>query len=202
MGAKNEKVILLVVLVASVAVALGSGGGVYFLSRKVSVLSQANAGLQARVATAQNKLNKLNDLRTERERAQARLDVAESILPSQEEIENLVDNLSEFARKSGVVITKAAPVRQTMYKSGKDAVRRFDEADFDLELVGNYFQFVEFLNYLENYKRFIRVDDFSVAAAKTEGEPDSIKLKFATFTYVNAVAPAAQKAAPAKGVTK
>jgi Tfp pilus assembly protein PilO len=202
MGSKREKLILLSVLAVSAIVALSAGVWIYFLSRWGGEFRTANDALRTRVSVANAKLAKLNALRAEREQAQARLDVAESILPSQEEIENLVDNLSEFAKKSGVTIVKTAPVRQTAYKVVKGAVKRFEEADFDIELVGDFFQFVEFLNYLENYKRFIRVDDFAVAAGRSEGEPNAMKLKFATFTYVEPVAPAAQKAVAGKGATK
>jgi Tfp pilus assembly protein PilO len=201
MGSKREKMILMTVLVASVVVALGAAVWIYFLGSWTSDLRTDNDALRARVDAAQGKLVKLNALRVEREQAQARFEMAASILPSQGEIESLVDSLSEFAKKSGVVIAKTAPVRQGAYKNAKGAVKRFEEADFEIELEGNFFQFVEFLNYLENYKRFIRVDDFAVAAGRAEGDPNSVKLKFATFTYVDAAA-AAQKAPATKGVTK
>jgi Tfp pilus assembly protein PilO len=202
MGSKKEKIILLSVLVASGVIALVAAVWIYFLTSWTGELKLGNDGLRARVTAAQGKLAKLVALRGEREQAQARLDVGESILPSQKEIENLVDNLSEFARKSGVVIVKTAPVRQTAYRAVKGAVKRFEEAVFEVEMVGDFFQFVEFLNSLENYKRFIRVDDFAATAGKSEGEPNSIKLKFATFTYVEPVASATQKPVASKGVTK
>jgi|GEM_PF-4598706 len=201
MGSKKEKLILTVVLAASIAVALGAGTWGYFLYRWTSDQRAVNDTLRTRVATAQNKINKLTALRVEREVAQARLDVAQSILPSQEEIENLVDNLSEFAKKSGIVMTKTAPVRQGAYRAAKGVVKRFDEADFDVEIEGDFFQFVEFLNCLENYKRFIRVDDFAIAAGRAQGDPNSIKLKFATFTYVDTPTPAG-KVPVTKGATQ
>ena len=128
------------------------------------------------------------------------------MLPSQKEIEALVDNLSEFAKQSGVIIAKVQPMRQMAYKAQKGTTQRFDEAVFDLDLVGNYFQFVEFLNCLENYKRFIKVDSFNLAGARTAGDPLSISLKFATYTYVDAAVeapkPAVAQAASVKGAVK
>ena len=202
MGSKREKLILLVVLAGSGVIAIACGVWIYFLGSWGGELRTANGALRARVSTAQIKLAKLNALRGERELAQVRLDVAESILPSQGEIENLVDNLSEFARKSGVVLATTAPVRQTAYKAVKGAVKRFEEANFDIEVTGSFFQFVEFINYLENYKRFIKVNDFAVTAGKNENVSSSAKLKFATFTYVEPTAPAAQKTVAQKGVGK
>jgi Tfp pilus assembly protein PilO len=201
MGSKRERMILLSVLIGSLLIAVASGATIYFVGAKAGDLKTANAGLHGRIVTAKNKLNKLNDMRVDREKAQARLVVSESILPSQREIETLVDNLSEFAKKSGVIITKAEPVRQTPFKATGGA-KRFDEADFDLDLQGNFFQFVEFLNYLENYKRFIRVDKFSVSAGKTAGEAATVALSFATFTYVDAPAAPSPATPAAKGVTK
>jgi Tfp pilus assembly protein PilO len=201
MGPKKERMILLSALVASLLIAVAAGATVYFVGAKASELRAANDGLHGRINTAKNKLNKLNDMRVEREKAQARLVASESILPSQREIETLVDNLSEFAKKSGVIIAKAEPVRQTTFKA-TGAAKHFDEADFDLALEGNFFQFVEFLNSLENYKRFIRVDKFSVAAGKTSGEAASIALSFATFTYVDAAAAPTTATPATKGVTK
>jgi len=184
---KKDKILLLAVLIASGVLALASGTGVYVLQKKAGELEVENTALQSRLAQAQTKLSRLPALRAQREKEQARLEVAERILPSQEEIENLVDNLSEFADKSGVVIAKAAPVRQGAYGRG-GVVKRFEEADFDLDLKGDYFQFVEFVNLLENYKRFIRVDSFTVTSGRSEQEPLDIDLKFATFTYVDSPA--------------
>jgi Tfp pilus assembly protein PilO len=189
MNTKNEKLILLVVLIASAVVALGSGAGVYMLERKSGELEAENAALDSRVAQARTKINKLAAMRAQREEAQTRLEVGERILPSQEEIENLVDNLSEFARESGVVITKAAPVRQGAYGGARGVAKRFEEADFNLKLTGDFFQFVEFLNQLENYKRFIRVDGFAAKGGRTEEEGLDVDLNFATFTYAGSPAP-------------
>jgi len=201
MTARNEKLILVLVLVGSLIVALAAGTGVYLLKSRSNELADENAGLEARVTKARTKLNQLNALRAEREKAQARLEVAERILPSQEEIENLVDSLADFARESGVVITEAAPVRQSGYRNVGGAGKRFEEADFDLDVEGDFFQFVRFVNLLENYKRFIRVDSFTVDAGKNHEEPHSINLKFATFTYTDApssLSPGA-RARPGKG---
>jgi Tfp pilus assembly protein PilO len=184
MGNKKEKVILAAILIASGLVALGSGVGVYMLQKKAGVLETENVALQSRVAQAQTKLNKLGALKTQREEAEARLIVAESILPSQEEIENLVDSLSEFARKSGVVIAKAAPVRTGAYGGARGVVKRFEETNFDLKVEGDFFQLVEFLNHLENYKRFIRVDGFIIKSGRDEIAPLDVDLKFATFSYM------------------
>jgi len=202
MGPKNEKVMLLAVLVGSVLIAVASGVTIYFVAKDTSELKAANDALHTRIATAKNKLNQLNDMRVEREKAQARLVASESILPSQKEIETLVDNLSEFAKQSGVTIVKAEPVRQSAYGAPIATSQRFDEADFNLDLTGNYFQFVEFLNYLENYKRFIRVDSFSVAAGRNNSEGNSMSLDFATFTYVDESAIGQPPIAAVKGVTK
>ncbi|MCD6405575.1 MAG: type 4a pilus biogenesis protein PilO [Planctomycetes bacterium] len=200
MNIKSEKVILLIVLIASLVVALGSGVGVYLLQKKAGRLQAENTALHSRIAKARTKLNNLNALRAERETAEARLKVAERILPSRKEIEDLVDNLSEFARKSGVVITKAKPVNRSAYAGARGAVKRFEEASFDLALKGDFFEFVEFLNCLENYKRFIRTDSFTLKAGRNEGTPLDIALKFATFTYNEA--PATPAKAPVRAAAK
>ncbi len=198
MGSKNEKMVLLVTLIASGVVALASGTGMYFLQKNSGELATTNAALESRVAQAQSKINKLATLRAQREQAQVRLVVAESVLPSQEELESLVDNLADFARKSGVIITKASPGRQSAYRKAVGGVKRFDVAEFNLDLEGDYFQLVEFVNLLENYKRFIRVDSFNVKSGRTQEDPHDIALKFATFTYVDAPAPV-KRALPATG---
>lgn len=206
MGSKKETMVILVVLLAAGFLFLSAGVASYLVHRKTTVLRQDNAALQQRLNAAKTKVNKLSEMRRQREVAQARLEIAESVLPSQKEIEALVDNLSEFAKQSGVIIAKVQPMRQVAYKAQKGTTQRFDEAVFDLDLVGNYFQFVEFLNCLENYKRFIKVDSFNLAGARTAGDPLSISLKFATYTYVDAAVeapkPAVAQAASVKGAVK
>ena len=185
MGNKKEKMILLALLIGSGVLALLAGTGIYLLQRKSGELEIANQGLKSRVAKAETKIAKLGELRLQRESADKRLRVAERILPSQEEVENLVDNLSEFAVESGVVIAKAKPARQGAFAGRGGVVKRFQEADFDLKLVGDFFQFVEFINKLENYKRFIRVDEFSIKSETAKGSALCIGLNFATFTYAD-----------------
>lgn len=187
MRSKKEKIVLLAVLIISVVVALGAGSGIYVLQKKADELQTANTGLQSRVAHAQTKLKKLPELRAERESAQSQLQVAESILPSQEEIENLVDNLADFAQKSGAVIAKTKPVRQGAYRAAA-GVKKFEEATFDLDLQADFFQFVEFVNLLENYHRFIRIDGFNASPGRSADEPLKVAVKFATFTYTGAPA--------------
>ncbi len=181
---KNDKVVLLAMLIGAGVLALASGAGVWYLQKESAELETQNSALQTRVAQAQTKISKLPQLRAQREESEVRLRVAERILPSQEEIETLVDNLSAFAERSGVVITKAAPVRQVAYGGPGGSARPFEEANFDLDLKGDYFQYVEFLNLLENYKRFIRVDSFTISPGRSQDESLGIDLKFATFTYV------------------
>lgn len=204
MGSQREKMVLFAILAGSVAVAIIAGIGIYWFHGKTVELRAANGELQAKVTDARAKSVQLPALRVERNDAQVKLETAQSILPSQAEIENLVENLSEFAQKSGVVIVKAVPIRQGAYKPQKGAaLERFREATFDLDIQGNFFQFVEFLNYLENYKRFIRIDEYAVTPGKTESEPHEIRIKFATFTYVEAQAEAPKgKANVAEGAGK
>ncbi len=201
MGSKKEKVVILVVLVAAALAAVGAGTTSYLVGRKTSALKAANAALDTRIAAAKTKINKLPTMRVEREHAQARLVVAESILPSQKEIETLVDSLSEFAKSSGIVIAKAEPVRQMTYRAQKAGVQRFEQADFNLDVVGDYFQLVDFVNRLENYKRFIKVDSFTASKGSGEEDPLSVKLKFSTYTYVDTAA-TAKPVTAVKGVVK
>lgn len=184
MGNKKEKMILLALLIGSGVLALLAGTGIYLLQRKSGELEIANQGLKSRVAKAQTKIAKLGQLRLQRETADRRLRVAERILPSQEEVENLVDNLSEFALESGIIISEAKPALHSAL-AGRGVVKKFHEATFSLKLVGDFFQFVEFINKLENYKRFIRVDEFSIKSGTAKGSALSIGLNFATFTYAD-----------------
>ncbi|HYC78843.1 MAG TPA: hypothetical protein VEI02_14555 [Planctomycetota bacterium] len=88
------------------------------------------------------------------------------ILPDDKEINSFVDQLTQFARETGVRITKLddQDARARVQKSKKGAQAAFDRVVYRLSLDGYAEQFLQFTGLFENHERFVRIPALKVEA--------------------------------------
>lgn len=119
------------------------------------------------------------------------------ILPTEKEVNALYDTLNDLKDTAGVMLSGLK------LSSGSAASQKKMSANFqmhtrDTKVSGPFFKVCTFINLLERYKRFMRVE---VIGMKPIGEGGQVQLdaalRFSTFTYqpkVTKAAPAASKA--------
>ncbi len=126
------------------------------------------------------------------------------VLPDDKEINTFVEQLAQFAQKSGVRITKLddddAKARNARAKKGP--VAAFDKVAYRISAEGGTEQLLQFMDLFENHERFVRVASFKIeskeqvaARASTEDggpgpeaapaplAPHQIDLELETYVY-------------------
>ena len=103
----------------------------------------------------------------------------ENLIPSTEELPDLLDAISEEAQRSGVELTLIQPVGATQEQF-------YTRRTYELAVAGSYHQIAEFLTYVGSLPRIVTPINLTVAVQQTEtrsGEP-KLEAKFAIETYV------------------
>ncbi len=189
---KLEERQLLGISVVVVAIILGiTGAGIYFSHRKLSDLIKQNASLESQIQAAQKKIDEIKTLQTKRDLLEANLYDIEQRLPDQKELEGMLDTLAEFKEASGVDIRSLKP--QKTSSTRMQLAEAYEEYRYSISLKADFFSFVKFLNLLETYKRFIRVNSFRISQKDPDSSINDIELEVSTFSYRGAPVEAARR---------
>jgi len=147
---------------------------------------QTIANLQQSIEKADGKIREIPALEAERNRLTEVVEEYVRILPDEKEVEALLETLSELKDKAGLApdaiesFTFAA--EPTGAKSRAATSANFQKYMRQVRLHATLFQFADFINRLERYKRFIQVDSFSLRPQADSLEQD-INMQMTTFTY-------------------
>jgi Tfp pilus assembly protein PilO len=114
------------------------------------------------------------------------------ILPDEREINDFVDQLTQFAARSDVRVKKLddEDVRARTGRNKKGATAAFDRVVYKLSLESNSEQLLTFMDLFENHERFVKISSFKVEhrAEAREGVdplsvPHQVDLELETYVY-------------------
>lgn len=113
------------------------------------------------------------------------LELAEGLIPSDEELPNLLDAISAEAQRTGVELTLIQPV-------GATEEQYYTRRVYDMAVVGGYHQIGEFLTRVASLPRIVTPTNLTVApraGADTgtpprPGAPADLEARFSVETYV------------------
>ena len=109
----------------------------------------------------------------------AQLDEVEGLIPSSEELPDLLDAISAEAQRTGVDLALIQPV-------GAEAEAFYTRRTYDLAVIGSYHQIAEFLSEIGSLPRIVTPINLNLAA-REGAEPGStprLEAKFSIETYV------------------
>lgn len=166
----NEKQFTIIWVVALVLILIAGGTSIYYL--QFEVLEQKKAELsavQAQVADATKKKNAIPGLQksiVELQKKEAELitHIPNLTRAEYDEFANLLD---ELRRKATVTVSRASwgvPSKPQPIP-GRPAVVQpptVHKVQYDLSVTGNFYQLLRYINLLEQNKRFIGVENFSI----------------------------------------
>lgn len=187
----SEKQVLILTIAAMVIVALVGGGAVWWLQFKV--LAEKNRNLQEvkrKVAEARAKIDKIPQLKKDLEETQAKIQKLQDAIPNldREEYDRFANRLDEIRRNAGVFIPTARWVVPTKAGRGPVAVpATMHKVQYDMQVRGTFYQLLRYVNLLEEEKRFINVESFSITPGSERSSPGQflrdMKLVLYSFTY-------------------
>ena len=113
------------------------------------------------------------------------LELAEGLIPSDEELPNLLDAISAEAQRTGVELTLIQPV-------GATEEQYYTRRVYDMAVTGGYHQIGEFLTRVASLPRIVTptnltvgpVDGSPSAAPPRPGAPTELQASFSVETYV------------------
>jgi type IV pilus assembly protein PilO len=115
------------------------------------------------------------------------LELAEGLIPSDEELPNLLDAISAEAQRTGVELTLIQPV-------GATEEEYYTRRVYDMAVVGGYHQIGEFLTRVASLPRIVTPTNLTVAprdgasgrpaAPRPAGQPVPLEARFSVETYV------------------
>lgn len=164
-------------------------GGVQDRQARVAALSDTAAALQASVDSAKREMatGSVEDIRRRAEEYKATLSVLRQFVPEQNEVPNLLDDISTRAKVRGVTLASVVP------QPVEAGPAPFDTYRYDMAVIGRYDQIGQFLADVAGLRRIIVPQDVKLTAAdltKAKALGDTTKAmleaKFTVRTFVKA----------------
>jgi len=128
--------------------------------------------LQEKSEIAQN----LNERRREMDVLQQRLDEALSELPESADLDELLAQLNEIGRKSGLEISAVEPTPE-------EAAQIYVKIPIKMALTGNYHEIAMFLQSLANLRRIVNVNNIQLGSPTLKSEKVVLNTSFVATTF-------------------
>jgi len=129
------------------------------------------------IESARKDIAKIKSLKDEIERYRDKVDQYEKKLPVEQEIPNLLENLSEMAKSSNITIVGITPVKSD--KGAKDAI--YQEFPILISAKSGYHELGSFISKLESADRFMKVVDISIKSTKMSPKRHDVELVVSTY---------------------
>jgi len=188
MNKLSEKQKVLAIGGAALGVCLLAGGGVWWAQGLIDEVEQSILAKRTDIAAAEQKIAKIPTAETEVIILRENLDEYVKILPETQGLNDFVKMLNQFEQQSGIQTVMFQPGRPNR-QAGRN-VERFTRIDYVYEMQATLWQFIKFINEIENYERFVAITDFNIAQVaardirvRNGGQVHSIKLTMETYTY-------------------
>ncbi len=193
----NEKQFTIIWVVALVLILIAGGVSIYYLQFEVLEQKKAElAAVQGQVQDATKKKNSIPGLQksiAELQKKEAELitHIPNLTRAEYDEFANLLD---ELRRKAGVTVSRAtwATPQKPQPIPGRPAVVQpptIHKVQYEIGVVGNFYQLLRYINLLEQHKRFIGVETFNIGKgpggdAKSTAQPKrDLRITIYSYTY-------------------
>jgi type IV pilus assembly protein PilO len=129
----------------------------------------------------------LNERRREMDVLEQKLAEALTELPENKDVEELLAQLNDIGKKSGLEISRVEPGPETV--GGGDFFARIP---IRMAVSGNYHEIAMFLQEVANMRRIVNVNNIQLNGARTRNEKVILQSSFmaTTFRFVQTTAPA------------
>ncbi len=166
-----------------------AGAGVLWANGLIDELQQTIDQKRVEIAAAEQKIGKIPTAENEVVILRENLGEYVKILPEDQGLNDFVKMLNQFEQSSGIQTVMFQPGRPARSSNTKQ-VERFERIEYQYELTATLWQFLKFINCIENYERFVSITDFSLTPTTgrevetREGDVvHAIKLTMETYTY-------------------
>ncbi|HET9037696.1 MAG TPA: type 4a pilus biogenesis protein PilO [Myxococcaceae bacterium] len=142
------------------------------LEQQAAQQRQLDSQLQEKSEIAQN----LNERRREMDVLQQKLDEALSELPESADLDELLAQLNEIGRKSGLEISTVEPTPE-------ETAQIYVKIPIKMVLTGNYHEVAMFLQSLANLRRIVNVNNIQLGSPTLKAEKVVLNTSFVATTF-------------------
>lgn len=184
----TEKQKLLAIVGGAVGLCLLAGAGVYWATGLIEEERLAIEAKQAEIAQAEEKIAKIDAAEKEVIILRENLGEYVKILPETKDLVSFVKVLNQFERESGIQPVEFKPGRPATAGS-----ERFIRIEYTYDMTATLWQFMKFINRIENFERFVGITNVNLSAGGVNGTQNmdardnamvhSMKLTMETYTY-------------------
>lgn len=188
----NKKKKALIISGASFLLVIACAGVVWVDWKEIKKEQADVESLRMQIDKADARIRKIPEieLRVLRERSIVRENV--KILPSDAEINEFVEKITEFASSSGVEVV-SLDEKSARDHAKKKSAEIFARIVYKMKIMGTVSQFLDFLNRFETHDRFCSINQFTIkggkkdeskkAASETQVVRHEIELEVETYVY-------------------
>ncbi|MBI5675249.1 MAG: type 4a pilus biogenesis protein PilO [Nitrospirae bacterium] len=151
-------------------------------SKEILSLQGAVAALDKEISSGEVKIRKLDQLIAENALLKAKLAALQEHLPAEQEVTELLKQVSDLGLKSGLEILLWKPGARRAAPSGLYA-----EIPVEVEVITGYHDLGDFYSHISRLARIVNISGLKISV-RGRGESDSKGLNSATFTAVTFVA--------------
>jgi Tfp pilus assembly protein PilO len=195
----NEKQFTIIWVVALVIILLAGGGAIWYLQFDVLVEKRKQlAAVKSQVNDAKTKQAKIPQLKASIAALTKKANELAAHIPNLDraEYDVFAELLDELRRKAGVTVPRAnwtIPARPTPIPGRQTFVQppTVHKVQYDITVNGSFYQLLRYVNLLEQQKRFIGVENFTVTKtggsdlglAKAAAPRRDMKITIYSYTY-------------------
>jgi type IV pilus assembly protein PilO len=155
--------------------------GTYFLlitdiEAKTTGIKSEQEAKDRTLAEKQLIADNLNDKRKEMDALEQKFQEALTQLPLNKDIEELLSQLSDVGKKSGLEISKVTPVNEA-------AEGFYSRIPIQMAVSGNYNEIAMFLQEIANLRRIVNVSDLKLGAPTVKGDKVTLTSEFIATTF-------------------
>lgn len=166
-------------IIAAIVLLLTAGTYFFLIADLETTLEQLKAEQEAKDRTLAEKqliADNLNDKRKEMDALEQKLQEALTQLPEKKDIEELLSQLSDVGKKSGLEISRVTP-------SGESSEGFYSRIPISMSVSGNYNEIALFLQEIANLRRIVNVSELKLANPQQKGDKMTLTSDFMATTF-------------------
>ncbi len=164
--------------------------GIQPLQDSIAEQENTQRGLDRQLAEKQEIAQNLNERRREMDILEQKLAEALTELPEKKDIDELLAQLNDIGKKSGLEISRVEP-------GGETNATFFAKIPIKMSVSGNFHEIAMFMQEIANMRRIVNVNNIKLGTPVVKNDKVVLSSEFlaTTFRFVEQVAQPAKKAA-------
>lgn len=177
---KTQSIILIAIVV--IAAFVGYLYLIFFPQiGKITTLIGKDFKINSELKSAKSMITNIGAFKKDLAKYNEKVDLYEKKLPAEQDIQNLLENLSSMAKASNIKIVEIIPALSYFKEDAANKSQIYKEIPILITARSGYHELGNFLSDLENADRFMKVVDIGIKANRTNPKMHDVELMVCTY---------------------